>query len=45
MPTYPSAIDITIASGAIGTNFRGTRMSYCYMLGGCSKTDVFHPRS
>ncbi|HVR96203.1 MAG TPA: M12 family metallo-peptidase [Thermoanaerobaculia bacterium] len=27
------------------TNVRGTLMSYCHQLGGCGKSNVFHPRS
>ncbi len=27
------------------TNVRGTLMSYCHTLGGCGKSNVFHPRS
>jgi hypothetical protein len=41
----PSAFDITTASGTVVTGVRGTLMSYCQTLSGCSTANVFHPRS
>jgi len=41
----PANFTINPANGAPVTNVRGTLMSYCHLLGGCSVTNVFHPQS
>lgn len=40
----PATTTIT-NNGVPVTNVKGTLMSYCHLLGGCSASNVFHPRS
>jgi uncharacterized repeat protein (TIGR01451 family) len=41
----PSPFTITPINGDPVANVRGTLMSYCHLLGGCSASPVFHPQT
>jgi hypothetical protein len=41
----PAAFSITPVNGPPVANVRGTLMSYCHLLPGCSVTSVFHPQT
>lgn len=44
-PCYSGSTACPTQTTYNGVSARGTLMSYCHVLGGCSKADVFHPES
>ena len=44
-PSCPAPFTIDPINGGPIANVRGTLMSYCHMLAGCSASPVFHPQS
>jgi hypothetical protein len=42
-PACPAPFTITPINGGPVTNVKGTLMSYCHLLSGCSASPVFHP--
>jgi uncharacterized repeat protein (TIGR01451 family) len=44
-PACPTPFTITPINGGPVTNVKGTLMSYCHLLSGCSASPVFHPQT